>query len=130
MAEILPSEMPTSACVVSIAVMIVAFLMMVSKRIRYPRYKQRLYGGPFLGCEPNTFVILKASDKDARKDLNASVTDAVNRPPQPASRDTPTTKLRAHGRIVRQNVAAINLQRLFFFSAHQIDVELRHTDRA
>src|SRR5580692_316411 len=99
MAEILPSEMPTSACVVSIAVMIVAFLMMVSKRIRYPRYKQRLYGGPFLGCEPNTFVILKASDKDARKDLDASVTDAVNRPPQagiPRHSDNQTTRARPH----------------------------------
>ncbi len=33
MAEILPSEMPTSAFVVSVAVMMVPFLMMVSNRI-------------------------------------------------------------------------------------------------
>src|SRR5450755_3470596 len=33
MAEILPPEMPTSASVVSIAVTMVAFLMMVSKRM-------------------------------------------------------------------------------------------------
>ena len=33
MAEILPSEMPRSAWVVSVAVMMVPFLMMVSNRI-------------------------------------------------------------------------------------------------
>ena len=35
-AEIFPPEMPTSASVVSVAVMIVPFLMMVSKRISGP----------------------------------------------------------------------------------------------
>src|ERR1700693_2314781 len=99
MAAILPPEIPTSASVVSIAVTIVPFLMIVSNRMQVS-----ILRGP--GCRSRT---------------------SIHSPPLPG-RKTCAPVQQDLNLIVRQNLPLVHFQGFFLFPTHQINIKLRDSN--
>src|ERR1035438_327537 len=102
MAAILPPEIPTSASVVSIAVTIVPFLMIVSNRMQVSILRG-------LGCRSRNSI----SSSPCRGATIQRPSSARFEPP-----------------IVRQNLPLVHFQGFFLFPTHQINIKLRDSNAA